>query len=121
MVEGPKPSEISTIEQINEETLKEFLTQSVQYGTFMTLLHEDYMTKSDHEKKLLVINVYNYISSGINLFFLLFVIFLFGILSEMSGFWAASSSMIRSSPVVGITLTLLSSSNLSGNFDSMSE
>ena len=38
MVEGPKPSEISTIEQINEETLKEFLTQSVQYWTFMILL-----------------------------------------------------------------------------------
>ena len=28
MVEGPKPSEISAIEQINEETMKEFLTKS---------------------------------------------------------------------------------------------
>ena len=34
MVEGPKPTEISTVEQINEEILKEFLSKH-QYGTFM--------------------------------------------------------------------------------------
>ena len=56
-------------------------------------------------------------SLGINLFFVICYL-LFEILS---GFWAVFSSMIRSSPVVVITLTLLSSGNLSGNFDSMSE
>ena len=67
-------------------------------------------------------------SSGINL---LFVILLFGILSEMSemsGFscliesWTVSSTMTRSSPVlyIDITLTLLLSGNLSDKFDSTS-
>ena len=124
MVEGPKPSEISAIEQINEETMKEFLTKCTVWDFYDTT-KEDYMTKSDEEKKLLVINFYNYMSSGINLSF---VILLFGILSEMSGFsclirsWTVSSMMTRSSPVlyIDITLTLLLSGNLTDKFDSTS-
>ena len=127
MVEGPKPSEISAIEQINEETMKEFLTKCTVWD-FHDTTKEDYMTKSDEEKKLLIINFYNYMSSGINL---LFVILLFGILSEMSemsgfscliGSWTVSSTMVRSSPVlyIDITLTLLLSGNLSDKFDSTS-
>ena len=127
MVEGPKPSEISAIEQINEETMKEFLTKCTVWD-FHDTTKEDYMTKSDEEKKLLIINFYNYMSSGINL---LFVILLFGILSEMSemsgffcfvGSWTVSSRMIRSFPVLhtDITLTLLLSGNLSEKFDSTS-
>ena len=111
MVEGPKPSEISAIEQINEETMKEFLTKCTVWD-FHDVTKEDYMTKSDEEKKILIISFYNYMSSGINL---LFVILLFGILSEMSGFscligsWTVSSTMARSLPVlyIDITLTLL--------------
>ena len=86
------------------------------------------MTKSDEEKKLLIINFYNYMSSGINL---LFVILLLGILSEMSemsgfscliGSWTVSSTMARSSLIlyIDITLTLLLSGNLSDKFDSTS-
>ena len=127
MVEGPKPSEISAIEQINEETMKEFLTKCTVWD-FHDTTKEDYMTKSDDEKKLLIFNFYNYMSSGINLFF---VILLFGILSEMSempgfscliGSWTVSSTMIRSLPVLctDITLALLLSGNLSDKFDSMS-
>ena len=127
MVEGPKPSEISAIEQINEETMKEFLTKCTVWD-FHDTTKEDYMTKSDEEKKLLIINFYNYMSSGINL---LFVILLFGILSEMSemsgfscliGSWTVSSTMTRSLPVlyIDITLTLLLSGNLSDKFDSTS-
>ena len=127
MVEGPKPSEISAIEQINEETMKEFLTKCTVWD-FHDTTKEDYMTKSDDEKKLLIFNFYNYMSSGINLFF---VILLFGILSEMSempgfscliGSWTVSSTMIRSLPVLytDITLTLLLSGNLSHKFDSTS-
>ena len=70
MLEGPKPSEISTIEQINEETMKEFLTKSTVWD-FHDTTKEDYITKCDHEKKLLVITFYNYMSSGINLFFVI--------------------------------------------------
>ena len=125
MVEGPKPSEISAIEQINEETMKEFLTKCTVWD-FHDTTKEDYMTKSDEEKKLLIINFYNYMSSDINL---LFVTLLFGILSEMSemsGFsclirsWTVSSTMTRSSPVlyIDITLTLLLSGNLSDKFNS---
>ena len=127
MVEGPKPSEISAIEQINEETMKEFLTKCTVWD-FHDTTKVDYMTKSDDEKKLLIFNFYNYMSSGINLFF---VILLFGILSEMSempgfscliGSWTVSSTMIRSLPVLctDITLALLLSGNLSDKFDSMS-
>ena len=75
----------------------------------------------------MIINFYKYMSSGINL---LFVILLFGILSEMeiSGFscligsWTVSSTMTRSLPelYIDITLTLLLSGNLSGKFDSTS-
>ena len=109
MVERPKPSEISAIEQINEETMKEFLTKCTVWD-FHDTTKEDYMTKSDEEKKLLIINFYNYMSSGINL---LFVILLFGILSEMSemsgfscliGSWTVSSTMTRSSPVLYIDI-----------------
>ena len=127
MVEGPKSSEISAIEQINEETMKEFLTKCT-VRDFHDTTKEDYMTKSDEEKKLLIINFYNYISSGINL---LFVFLLFGILSEMSEMsrfssliqsWTVSSAMTRFSPVlyIDITLTLLLSGNLSDKFDSTS-
>ena len=125
MVEGPKTSETSAIEQINEETMKEFLTKCTVWD-FHDTTKEDYMTKSHEEKKLLIINFDNYMSSDINLFF---VIFLFGILSEMSemsgfscliGSWTVSSTMTRSSPVlyIDITLTLLLSGNLSDKFDS---
>ena len=125
MVEGPRPSEISAIEQINEETMKEFLTKCTVWD-FHDTTKEDYMTKSDEEKKLLIINFCNYMSSGINL---LFVILLFGTLSEMSemsgfscliGSWTVSSTMTRSLPVlyIDITLTLLLSGNLSDKFDS---
>ena len=70
MVEGPKPSEISAIEQINEETMKEFLTKSTVWD-FHDTTKEDCMTTSDDEKKLLIIKFYNYMSSGIDLFFVI--------------------------------------------------
>ena len=105
--------------------MKEFLTKCTVWD-FHDTTKEDYMTKSDEEKKLLIINLYNYMSSGINL---LFVILLFEILSEMSemsgfscliGSWTVSSMMTRFSPVlyIDITLTLLLSGNLSDKFDS---
>ena len=67
MVVGPKPSDTSAIEQINEETMKEFLTKCTVWDLYDTT-KEDYMAKSDDEKKLLIINFYDYMSSGINLF-----------------------------------------------------
>ena len=51
MVEGPKPSQIFAIEQINEETMKEFLTKCTVWD-FHDTTKEDCMTKSDEEKKL---------------------------------------------------------------------
>ena len=75
MVEEPKSSKISATEQINEETMKEFLTKCTVCD-FHDTTKEDYMTKIDEEKKLLIINFYNYMSSGINfgLCYLLFVV-----------------------------------------------
>ena len=50
MVEGPKPSEISAIEKIIEETMKEFLTKCTLWD-FHDTTKENYMRKNDEEKK----------------------------------------------------------------------
>ena len=50
--------------------MKEFLTNPTVWD-FNDTTKEDYMTKSDDEKKLLIIKFYNYMSSGIDLFFVI--------------------------------------------------
>ena len=55
MVEGPKPTKISSVEQINEEILKEFLSKTTVWNFYETTKGE-YMNKSDDDKKKLIIN-----------------------------------------------------------------
>ena len=68
MVEGPKPTEISIAEQINEEILKEFLSKTTVWD-FYEITMGELMSKSDDEKKKLMINYYNYMNAGTLLIF----------------------------------------------------
>ena len=70
MIEGPKSSEVTSLEQINQETMKEFLSKLAK-GTFNEMTREEYTSKSAVDKKLLILKYYNNLLSGI---FLLFVI-----------------------------------------------
>ena len=78
LVEGSKPTtEISNIEQINEELLKEFLNKTPLWDFYETTKGE-YMTKSEDEKKVLILSYYNYMNAGINLLFVCLFVCLFG-------------------------------------------
>ena len=80
MVEGNSSTEISTVEQIDENLLKEFLNKTSIWDFYETSKGE-YMNKSDDEKKSLMISYHNFMNSGINLFFvvwsLLFIVWSF--------------------------------------------
>ena len=80
MVEGNSSTEISTVEQINENLLKEFLNKTSIWD-FYEISKGEYMNKSNDEKKSLIISYYNFMNSGINLLFvvwsLLFVVWSF--------------------------------------------
>ena len=76
LVEGSKPvTEISNIEQIDEELLKEFLNKTPLWDFYETS-KGDYMNKSDDEKKLLILSYYNYMNAGINLLFVVWLFFI---------------------------------------------
>ena len=79
-VEGNSSTEISTVEQINENLLKEFLNKTSIWD-FYEISKGEYMNKSNDEKKSLIISYYNFMNSGINLLFvvwsLLFVVWSF--------------------------------------------
>ena len=80
MVEDNSSTEISTVEQIDENLLKEFLNKTSIWDFYETSKRE-YMNKSDDETKSLIISYYNFMNSGINLFFvvrsLLFIVWSF--------------------------------------------
>ena len=80
MVEGNSSTEISTVEQINENLLKEFLNKTSIWD-FYEISKGEYMNKNNDEKKSLIISYYNFMNSGINLLFviwsLLFVVWSF--------------------------------------------
>ena len=76
LVEGLKPvTEISNIEQIGEELLKEFLNKTPLWDFYETW-KVDYMNKSDDEEKLLILSYYNHINAGINLLFVVWLFFI---------------------------------------------
>ena len=51
MVEGPKPTEITSIDQIDQETMQEFLAKTSVWD-FYEITREEYMNKSDNNKKI---------------------------------------------------------------------
>ena len=59
MVEGPKTSEITSCDQIDQDFLQELLVKTSVWD-FYEITREEYMNKSDNEKKSLIIKFYNY-------------------------------------------------------------
>ena len=74
-VVGPKATQVTSLEQINQENLEEFLAKTSVWN-FHEITRDEYMNKSNIEKKDLIINFFNYMSAG-NIFS--FVCLLFGV------------------------------------------
>ena len=73
MVEAPKTSEIINCNQIDQDLFQELLAKSSVWD-FSEITREEYMNKSNNEKKSLIIKFYNYMSKGkILLFVIVFV------------------------------------------------
>ena len=54
MIEGSTSIEISTVEQIDHATMQEFLSKLAIWD-FFEMSKEEYTSKSEHDKKLLII------------------------------------------------------------------
>ena len=59
MVQGPKASEITSCDQIDQDLFEELLAKTLVWD-FYEITREEYMNKSDNEKKSLIIKFYNY-------------------------------------------------------------
>ena len=59
MVEGPKTSEITSYDEVDQDLFQELLAKSSVWD-FYEITREEYMNKSDNEKKSLIIKFYNY-------------------------------------------------------------
>ena len=75
IVEGPKPTEITSIDKIDQEIMQEFLAKTSLWD-FYEITREEYMNKSDNDKKSLIVNFFNLMTSGK---ILLFVSLLIGV------------------------------------------
>ena len=53
MVEGPSTSEITTVDQIDQNLLKEFLTKTCVWD-FYEMSREEYLNKDDIQKQYLI-------------------------------------------------------------------
>ena len=103
LVEGSKPvTEISNIEQIDEELLKEFLNKTPLWDFYETS-KEGYMNKSDDEKKLLILSYYNYMNAGINLLFAVWLFFSVIRFSPVSSLFVALFSLLI---IIGVEFTV---------------
>ena len=69
MIEGSTSNEISTVEQIDHATMQEFLSKLAIWD-FFKMPKEEYTSKSEHDKKLLIIKYYNVLTAGIFCFLL---------------------------------------------------
>ena len=72
MVEGPKTSEITSCDQIDQDLFQELLAKSSVWD-FYEITREEYMNKSSNEKKSLIIKFYNMSKGKILLFVAVFV------------------------------------------------
>ena len=50
MVEGPKPTQVTSIEQLDQQTMQGFLSKSSVWD-FHEMARDEYMNKSDNDKK----------------------------------------------------------------------
>ena len=72
MVEGPRTSEITSCNQIDQDLFQELLAKSSVWD-FYEITREEYMNKSNNEKKSLIIKFYNMSKGKILLFVAVFV------------------------------------------------
>ena len=69
MIEGSKFNEISTVEEINHATMQEYLSKLAIWD-FFEMSQEEFTSKSENDKKFLIINYYNALSTRIFCFLL---------------------------------------------------
>ena len=101
IIEGPKSNEIAAVEQIDHATMQEFMSKLAIWD-FLEITKEEFTSKSENDKKLLIIKYYNALSAGIFCFLLSgFCGFVSSsdILLSGSGSGSGLISMIRLSPV----------------------
>ena len=101
MNEGLKSNEITAVEQMDHATMQEFLSKQARWD-FLEITKEEFTSKSENDKKLLIIKYYNALSAGIFCFLLSgFCGFVSSsdILLSGSGSGSGLISMIRLSPV----------------------
>ena len=77
MVEGLKSTEVTSIDQIDQEIMQDFLAKTSVWD-FYEITKEEYMNKSDDDRKSLIVKFFNYMVPG-KLW--LFVSLLFGVCS----------------------------------------
>ena len=75
MVEGPKSTEVTSIGQSDQEIMQDFLAKTSVWD-FYEITKEEYMNKSNDDKKSLIVKFFNYMVSGK---LLLFLSLLFGV------------------------------------------
>ena len=68
-----KSNEVTSVKQINQSTMQEFL-EKIAIWDFYEMTRDEFTSKSDFDRELLIIKYYNSLLSGI---LLLFVILLF--------------------------------------------
>ena len=69
MIEGSKSNKISAMEQIDHATMQKFLSK-LAIWEFFEMSKEEYTSKSENDKKVLIIKYYNALSAGIFCFLL---------------------------------------------------
>ena len=63
MVEGPSTSEITTVDQIDQNLFKEFLTKSCVWDVY-EMSREEYLNNDNIQKQSLIIKFYNEMVKG---------------------------------------------------------
>ena len=64
MIEGSKSNEISAVEQTDHATMQEVLSKLAIWD-FFEMSKEEFTSKSENDKKLLIIKYHNVLSNGI--------------------------------------------------------
>ena len=67
-MEGPKATWVSNTDGIDQKTMQEFL-QKTGVWDFYDMTREEYMNKSDNDKKTLIVKFFNQMSEGTILLF----------------------------------------------------
>ena len=68
LVEGPKATWVSNSDEIDQETMQEFL-QKTSVWDFYDMTRDEYMNESDNDTKSLIVKFFNQILEGTNLLF----------------------------------------------------